>query len=181
VNSQLGALDSIYVNLAPTPDEVWMPLTAYHVDGLHAEVSRRLDRSMTAVSREQAPVAAVVLRERGSGKTHLLGWTRQEIQARGGFFFYIKLVTGRNFWESAAGSLVDSFYRKDDGGREQLSRLLDELSLRAGLDGQVRSAVIGERELTRAHVDAFVRSVRSLDRQVGNEAADTARALVLVA
>jgi Helicase HerA, central domain len=181
VNRQLTALDTLYVSTAPTPDEVWTPVTSYHVDGLHPEVSRRLMKSMKAVEREQAPIAAVMLGERGSGKTHLLGWTRHEIQARGGFFFYIKLVTGRDFWESATGSLVDSLYRKDEGGQEQLLRLLDELVRRANLDPVTRSAITGQRELTRAYVDAFVSGIRSLDLQVGNEAADTARALTLVA
>lgn len=181
MNRQLAALDALYVSTAPTPDEVWQPVMPYHVESLHPDVSRRLISSMNAVSLSHAPSAAVVLGERGSGKTHLLGWTRQEVQSRGGFFFYVKLVTGRDFWESAAGSLVDSLYRKDEGGQEQLLRLLDELSRRANLDDATHAAIIGERDVNRVHVDAFVRGIRSLDRQVGNEAADTARALVLVA
>lgn len=181
MNRQLEALDGLHVSTAPTPDEVWTLLPYLHVDSLHPEVSGRLAKSMNAVSRDHTPVVAVVLGERGSGKTHLLGWTRQEIQSRGGFFFYIKLVTGWTFWESAAGSLVDSLYRKDVGGQEQLLRLLDQLSRQIGLDSQSRAAIIGDRELTRAHLDAFVHGIRRLDRQVGNEAADTARALALLA
>jgi hypothetical protein len=181
VNRELAALETLYLNTALTPDEVWTPVTSYHVDGLHPEVSRRMKRSMSAVERAHSPSAAVVLGDRGSGKTHLLGWTRHEIQERGGFFFYIKLVTGRDFWESATGSLVDSLYRKDDGGQEQLLRLLGELSRRARLDTVTRTAITGQRELTRAHVDGFVSGIRKIDRQVGNEAADTARALALIA
>lgn len=181
MNRQLEALNALYFGTAPTADEVWTSLSAYHVGSLHSEVSRRLASSMNAVSRDQVPVAAVVQGPRGSGKTHLLGWTRQEIQSRGGFFFYIKLVTGSDFWESATGSLVDSLYRKDEGGQDQLLRLLDELSHQGGLDDGTRAAIVGERELTRADVDAFVRGIRTLDRQVGNLAADTARALVLIA
>jgi hypothetical protein len=181
VNRQLEALDALHIGTAPTADEVWTSSSAYHVAGLHPEVSRRLVSSMNTVSRDQVPVVAVVQGARGSGKTHLLGWTRQQIQSRGGFFFYVKLVTGSDFWESAAGSLVDSLYRKDEGGQDQLLRLLDELSRQGGLDDGSRAAIVGERELTRADLDAFVRAVRTLDRQVGNEAADTARALVLIA
>jgi hypothetical protein len=181
MNRQLEALDTLDLSTALTQDEVWTSSSSYHVDGLHPDVSRRLTRSLNAVEREQSPIAAVVLGERGSGKTHLLGWTRREIQTRGGFFFYIKIVTGWDFWESATGSLVDSLYRKDAGGQEQLLRWLDDLSRRAELDTVTRAAITGQRELTRAHVDAFVHGIRRLDRQVGNEAADTARALVLVA
>jgi hypothetical protein len=181
VNGELAALETLYINTALTQEEIWTPVTSYHVDGLHPEVFRRLGRAMSAVERARSPVATVVRGESGSGKTHLLGWTRHEIQERGGSFFYIKLVTGRNFWESAADSLVDSLYREDEGGQEQLIRLLDKLSRRARLDTDTHAAVTGRRELTRAHVDAFVRGIRTIDRQVGNEAADTARALVLIA
>ncbi|MFI5887040.1 ATP-binding protein [Streptomyces sp. NPDC051554] len=181
MNGELAALETLYINTALTQEEIWTPVTSYHVDGLHPEVFRRLGRAMSAVERARSPVATVVRGESGSGKTHLLGWTRHEIQERGGSFFYIKLVTGRNFWESAADSLVDSLYREDEGGQEQLIRLLDKLSRRARLDTDTHAAVTGRRELTRAHVDAIVRGIRTIDRQVGNEAADTARALVLIA
>ncbi|MFJ9089894.1 helicase HerA domain-containing protein [Streptomyces sp. NPDC102384] len=181
MNGELAALEALYINTAPTQEEIWTPVTSYHVDGLHPEVFRRLGRAMSAVERAHSPVATVVCGESGSGKTHLLGWTRHEIQERGGSFFYIKLVTGRNFWESAADSLVDSLYREDEGGQEQLVRLLDKLSRQARLDTDTRNAVTGRGEVTRAHVDAFVRGIRTIDRQVGNEAADTARALALIA
>lgn len=181
MNQQLAALDRLAISTVPTPDEVWTLSPSHHIDSLHPEVCRRLVRSMNALSRDHAPITAVVQGERGSGKTHLLGWTRQEIHARGGFFFYIKLVTGWHFWESATGSMVDSLYRKDAGGQEQLLRLLDKLSRQAGLDDRSRAAITGQHVLQRAHVDAFVRGIRRLDRQVGNEAADTARALVLLA
>ena len=63
---------------------------------------------MAAVQREQAPKATVILGESGSGKTHALAWTRHELQTSGGFFFYMKLVTGQDFWTSAVSSIVDS-------------------------------------------------------------------------
>lgn len=181
MNGELAALETLYINTALTQEEIWTPVTAYHVDGLHPEVFRRLRRAISAVERAHSPMATVVRGESGSGKTHLLGWTRHEIQERGGSFFYVKLVTGRNFWESAADSLVDSLYRQDEGGQEQLIRLLDALSRQARLDTETHTAVTGRGELTRAHVDAFVRGIRTIDRQVGNEAADTARALALIA
>ena len=181
MNRQLEALERLYLSTAPTPDEVWTSQSSYHVASLHPAVSRRLLASMDAVSGNHAPTVAVVRGEKGAGKTHLLGWTRQEIQSRGGFFFYIKLVADRDFWESATGSLVDSLYRKDDGGHEQLLLVLDELARRTGLDDATRAAVIGERELTRTHLDSLVSGIRRLDRQVGNEAGYTARALALVA
>lgn len=181
MNRELEALDKLYISTAPTPDEVWKSSSSYHVESLHPEVSRRLISSMNAIRVDHAPITAVVRGDHGSGKTHLLGWTREQIQSRGGFFFYMKLVTGQGFWESATDSLVDSLYRKDEGGQAQLRYLLDALSRRAGLDERSRAAVTGHRDVTPADVDAFVRGIRGLDLQVGNEAASTARALVLIA
>ena len=180
MNPELAALETVNVSTVPTPDEVWAPVSSYHVDGLHPVVSRRLLQSMDAVKRDHAPAAAVVIGERGSGKTHLLGWARQQIQARDGYFFYIKVLTGRDFWESATNSMVDSLFRKDAGGEDQLVRLVEDLSRRSGLDPETLAAVTGRAKLTRSHVDSFVRGIRGLDRQVGNEAGDTARALVLL-
>lgn len=181
MNRQLEALERLYLSTVPTPDEVWRTQASYHVQSLHPVVSRRLLAAMDAIGADHAPAAAVVQGETGSGKTHLLGWVRQEIQARGGYFFYIKLVAKRDVWESSATSLVDNLYRKDDGGHEQLLLLLNDLARRTGIDDATRAALVGERTLTRAHLDAFVSGIRSLDRHVGNEAGYAARALALVA
>ncbi len=176
----MDAVDAISIRRAPTADEVWDPLPA-HVEGLHREVSRRLARSMAAVGDGAAPVASVVIGERGTGKTHLLTWARQQIQEAGGYFFYIKLVTGFDFWTSAVTSIVDSLYRVGDEGQTQVSRLLAALAHRARLDDQVRSAIFGKRELTPADLAALVRGLRNVNHQVAMTAADTIRALVLVA
>ncbi|WP_326835839.1 AAA family ATPase [Amycolatopsis rhabdoformis] len=181
MNPALEALSRLHLGTVPTQDEVWNSVSPYHVESLHPDVSRRLLAAMKEVSDDRAPSAAVIQGEAGAGKTHLLSWTREEIQNRGGFFFYIKLVNGHDFWRSATGSLVDSLYRKDEGGQEQLLHLLRELSRAAGLDDATCAAVTGERDVTSADLDTFVGGIRRLDRQVGNEARDTARALVLVA
>ncbi len=180
MSTPLDAIDAISIGLAPTADEVWNSLPA-HAEGLHPEVSRKLSRSIAALGVGAAPIAAVVLGERGAGKTHLLTWTRQRIQERGGFFFYIKLVTGYDFWTSAVTSIVDGLYRADEDGQSQASRLIAALSRRAQLDDRLRTAFSGERELTPADVNAFVRGVRLVDRQVGMTASDTIRAVALIA
>lgn len=181
MNRQLEALERLYLSTVPTPDEVWRTQATYHVESLHPVVSRRLLAAMDAIGADHTPAAAVVQGEPGSGKTHLLGWVRQEIQSRGGYFFYIKLVANRDVWESTATSLVDNLYRRDDGGHEQLRLLINDLARRTRLDDTVRAALAGKHKLTRAHLDAFVSGIRGLDLQVGNEAGYAARALALVA
>jgi hypothetical protein len=181
VSRELDAIDAVYVNPVLTVEEVWASLTPHHVDGLHPAVTRHLGRTMNTLRHQQAPTISVLRGGQGSGKTHLLGWVRREIQRQGGFFFYMKLVLGQDFWTSATGSLIDSLYRKEEGGPEQLQYLLDSLAQQSDLSATHRAAVLGEQSLTREAVDAFVNGIRRLDRQVGNEAADTVRALVLLA
>lgn len=43
MNREIAALKAIHISTAPTSDEVWTPVTPYHVDGLHREVYRRLE------------------------------------------------------------------------------------------------------------------------------------------
>ncbi|MCO8277068.1 ATP-binding protein [Actinoplanes sp. TRM 88003] len=181
MSRELAALDAVNLSPVLTSEEVWASLEPHHVGSLHSTVSRRLSRSITLLAQRNTPTISVLQGDRGSGKTHLLGWARQEIQRQGGFFFYMKLVAGQDFWTSATGSLIDSLYRKEDGGQDQLLYLLGVLTRDAGIDVQHRAAILGELTLTRAAVDAFVDGIRRLDRQVGNEAADTARALALLA
>jgi hypothetical protein len=181
VRPELAALEAVYLSPVLTAEQVWAPLTPHHVEALHSSVARRLTRSMNMLRQQHAPTISVLQGEHGSGKTHLLGWVRQEIQRQEGFFFYMKLVAGQDFWTSATGSLMDSLYRREEGGQEQLLYLLDSLTRQAGIDTQHTAAVLGDQPLTRDAMDAFVNGIRRLDRQVGNEAADTARALVLLA
>lgn len=181
MSRELEALNEVYVSPVLTSEEVWAPLAPHHVEGLHPDVSRRLTRSMKALHSNHNPTVSVLQGDRGCGKTHLLGWVRHEIQRQSGFFFYLKLVADQDFWTSATGSLIDSLYRKEDGGQEQLLHLLDTLARTAGLDPHHRASVLGEQALTSEAADAFVNGIRRLDRQVGNEAADTARALLLLA
>ncbi|MEU4220880.1 helicase HerA domain-containing protein [Actinoplanes sp. NPDC026623] len=180
MSKELEALGEVYVSPVLTAEEVWASLVPHHVEGLHRDISRRLTRSMNALRHNHNPTVSVLQGDRGCGKTHLLGWVRQEIQQQGGFFFYMKLVAGQDFWTSATGSLIDSLYRKEEAGPEQLLYLLDSLATKTGLEPRHRAELLGEQSLTRDAIEAFVDGIRRLDRQVGNEAADTARALVLL-
>ncbi|GLY19901.1 ATPase [Kineosporia sp. NBRC 101677] len=177
----LDALDEVDLGVAPRADDVWDSVSKSHVDGLHAEVSRRLKKSIRAVVRSESPIAIVVQGERGSGKTHLLSWARQEIFRQGGFFFHMKLVAGRNFWESAVHSMIDGVYRRDDAHISQLQHLLRGLCAVADVDEAVAAAILGGSQLTPDHLDLLVTGIRRKDRQVGNEAAQTVRALTLIA
>jgi hypothetical protein len=174
------ALAALSFNWAPTPDDVWRP-SPFHVDGLHQATEQAvLDGLADATrSRDSSPIGLAVLGQRGSGKTHLLGWVRQQAQASGGYFFLISLLDASTFWRSAALSMLDGFTREVPGQGTQLAGLLRRLADVVEAPRSVRRAVTGQAELSRPALDAFADLIRKTDPQVGLECQDTLRALVL--
>ncbi|NLU81003.1 DUF87 domain-containing protein [Micromonospora sp. HNM0581] len=176
------ALAALRFNWAPTPDDVWKP-APFHVDGLHRDVvTTVLDSFLEAEkSTDSSPVGVAILGQRGTGKTHLLGTVRQQVHQRGGFFFLVALLEARAFWHSTAMSILADLVRPTPNGTTQLRTFLRELAERIGAPRAVRRAVTGETELTRSALDAFVDLIRKVDRPIGTECQDVARALVLYA
>ncbi|GAA3744590.1 DUF87 domain-containing protein [Plantactinospora mayteni] len=176
------ALAALRFNWAPTPDDVWKP-TPFHVEGLHRDIARTVLDSVAEAdgSVDSSPVGVAVLGQRGTGKTHLLGVVRQEVQQRGGFFFLVSLLEASAFWRSTAMSMLADFARPMPDGTTQLRMFLRRLADLVGAQRAVRRAVTGDTELSRSALDAFVDLIRKANRQIGTECQDTARALVLYA
>jgi hypothetical protein len=181
MSRELDALAAVDLSgFTLTEDDVWSDST-YHVDGLHPRVTHELQRAVHEAAGKQGPSPrGIVIRGRtGAGKTHLLGWTRARVQAAGGYFFLVKLLTGTGFWASAVHGLRDNLLIAGPDGVYQLSRLLHGLADRIGLSPKARAAIVGESPLSRADLDEFVRALRRQAPRVGTEAQATARALVL--
>ncbi|MDY7090336.1 MAG: DUF87 domain-containing protein [Actinomycetota bacterium] len=182
-DEQRAALKALRFNWAPVPDDIWRPLP-FHVDGLHVPVLREIsDGFADAVqSRDASPVGLVVQGQRGSGKTHLLGWVRQQVQARDGYFFLVSLLDAGSFWDSVLAAMLDGLARPVPGtGQTQLTQLLRRLSAMVGAPRKARRAVMGETDLTRSDLDAFIEGLGAFDRQVARSSQETARALALAA
>jgi hypothetical protein len=179
---ELEALRALTFNWTRSQEDVWAP-SPYHVEGLHTEVADLIRRGIdeAAAGPTSKPLGIAIEGERGVGKTHLLGWTRQQIQASGGYFFLVGIASNRTFWEEVLGSILDGLQPHAAGDRSQLERLLDDLASRTKLTGPVRDAVTGQVPPVRADIDTFVAALRDLDRTVGLTAQDMARALVLLA
>lgn len=84
------ALESIRLDWADTPDDVWGTSGTYHVAGLHEQVADETMRSFADAQRSESasPIGVVIRGVAGSGKTHLLGQIRQRVQQHGGYFFW---------------------------------------------------------------------------------------------
>jgi hypothetical protein len=177
-----AALASIKLDWAPVPDDVWR-LSPFHVSGLHPEVVQAVRAGLgeAAASEGGSPIGLVLQGQRGSGKTHLLGWLRELVQADGGYFFLVSLLSAKDFWASVLASMLEGLARPAPGGEPQLRLLLRRLSARVGAPSSARRALMGEGALTRAALDAFIQGLTNADAYVARTSRETARALALSA
>ncbi|GGT23546.1 ATP-binding protein [Nonomuraea spiralis] len=180
--SGVADLAALTFNYTEGADDVWHR-SPFHVEGLHgASTKILLDGLAQATHRPDAsPIGVVVQGQRGTGKTHLLGWLRERAQREGGYFVLVGLLDAKGFWESIVVSLLDSLSRPRYDGQTQLAVLLDRLAIMAGLSRMARRSIAGKRGLTRDELDAFVTALRRVGGQVGRDSQDAARALVLLA
>ncbi|MFD0657543.1 ATP-binding protein [Thermocatellispora tengchongensis] len=160
---ELSALAALRFNTVQNPDDVWRP-SQFHVDGMHRATLRTLREGFAEAREGDNPLGVVVQGRRGSGKTHLLGWVREEIQGDHGYFFLVTLLDAKSFWQSVVVALLDGLSRESVDGWSQLKLFLQRLCQQAGVSRTVRRAVIGDGALTREHLDSFVGALRRLDQ-----------------
>ncbi|MEV1075703.1 ATP-binding protein [Micromonospora parva] len=179
-DDQRTALEAVSLNPAVTPDDVWRP-SPHNVPELHEKVAAEILRGVARARTDDTsmPLGVAMQGRAGAGKTHLLGAVREQIQRDGGYFFLVDMVSGKTFWESVALALVEGMGRPHVGWGTQLKTFLRRLTTQLGLPVEVRDAVAGARPVTRAQLDTFIWALRERDREVGRDAQDTARALVL--
>jgi hypothetical protein len=180
--AELTALDALRFDWTSALEDVWYP-SRYHVEGLHSEAAALIRRGIddAAASARRNPLGLPLQGQRGVGKTHLLGWAREQVGAAGGYFFLLGDLTRKTFWEEARAAFVQQLLPLSDGSRDQLGRLMSDLADRAGVEKPVRDAVTGVVAPTRDNVEAFIAALRRMDPSVGLPCQDTARALVLLA
>ncbi|MFI5889823.1 ATP-binding protein [Actinoplanes sp. NPDC051513] len=180
IDEERAALAALRLTWVQAPDDVWRR-PAFHVEGLHQTVVRDVQDGIdeAEASSDASPIGLVLEGRQGSGKTHLLGWIREQAQLRGGYFFLVGLLDSRNFWDGLLVFLLDGLAREAPGGETQLRLLLRRLASRVGAPRADRRAVIGETDLTRAALDVFVAGLGEFNRHVAHECRDTLRALAL--
>ncbi|WP_431901499.1 helicase HerA domain-containing protein [Nonomuraea sp. bgisy101] len=182
MTAEWEALGALRLNAVHAPDDVWRP-SPYHVESLHPMAALDLRRGVTEAkeSADASPVGVVIQGQRGTGKTHLLGWAREHAQREGGYFFLVGLLDARSFWDSIVIAMLDSLWRPAEDGQSQLRLLLNRLAQLADVPRMVRRAVDGRGHLDRRALDLFVEALRRKGGTVLRDAHDTARALVLLA
>lgn len=175
------ALESIRLDWAVTPDDVWEPQAPLHVAGLHEAALQDVLRVFDDARRSSAasPLGVALRGPAGSGKTHLLGQVRERVQAAGGYFFLIKLLDGEDFWRSILVAILEDLSRPSLTHRSQSAQLLDRLGRSAGVADDVREAVAGDAPLTRETLDTYVRAVYRVHPRHRRRSQHVLRALAL--
>jgi hypothetical protein len=177
----LTALAALTFNWTRALDDVWTD-QRYHVEGLHAVTADLIRKGIREAGPDDArPLGIVIQGERGVGKTHLLGWTREQVQYAGGYFFLVGDLFTKAFWEQVLGSVVEQLLPLPDGSRNQLETLLTRLADRVGLDGNFRAQIVGQVPPSPEALKVFIAALRRTDHKIGLTCQDTARALALLA
>ncbi|GGK81482.1 ATPase [Sphaerisporangium melleum] len=163
-------------------EDVWQPVP-YHVPEMHPEASYALRSGLDAAtgSPVTSPIGVVLEGGSGSGKTHLMSWLREQVVQRDGYFFLMSILDARNFWDSAVVSIQDGLARVGADEETQLKRFLRNLTGLMRLPRKTQQTIIGNQMVTREDLDQFIDALYRIDRRVGRDAQDVARALVLLA
>jgi uncharacterized protein DUF87 len=180
-SEELQALEALTLNWTRDLKDVWAPC-GYHIEGLHSQAVRAIRRGIDDASAnpESNPLGIAIMGEAGVGKTHLLGWTREQVQLKGGYFFLVGDLSQTGFWDEVLATVVAQLQPLEDGSRRQLEKLLTDLADKAALDGTVRAAVTGQAAPSPKEIGAFIAALRRLaPSTIASQ--DTARALVLLA
>ncbi|HEY0499830.1 MAG TPA: DUF87 domain-containing protein [Kutzneria sp.] len=179
---QRRALAAVRFNSVEASDDVWHSSPS-HVDGLHVRAENRIRAGVTeaATSNGASPVGLVLQGEKGVGKTHLLGTARRIVQQAGGYFFMVELTTGKGFWDDLAEAMRSELRRRDDNGELQITTLLRQLCVRAGVPDAVAKSLLNKTALTAENLRELVRHLRNVDERIAVECSDIIRALALYA
>ncbi|OZC99397.1 AAA family ATPase [Rhodococcus sp. 06-235-1A] len=181
-NEQIRALESVRLSWAPTPDDVWRSQSNVHVPGMHERVFLEVMNAYddADASDDASPLGVVVRGPAGSGKTHLLGQVREEVQLKGGYFFLIRLLDAAGFWRSTLMGMLDDLMRPSGRGSDsQLGLLLRRLCEIGDISDEQRAKIMGEHMIDAETLDAFVTAVYKVHPRHRRTSQHTLRALVL--
>lgn len=111
-DQQRQALTALRLNWVMRPQYAWNPAANY-VPALHAPAAAQILRGIddARLSFQGSPLGLVVEGEGGTGKTHMLSWVREQVQAQGGFFFLVEHTNGATFWDTVVQALLDGLWR----------------------------------------------------------------------
>jgi hypothetical protein len=158
--------------------DVWRP-PREHVGDLNKATIRRLRSGVEDAQQSDgpSPLGLVIVGEPGSGKTHLLGLLRNEVQRDDGYSFLVGLTRGDAFWADVMEGVLEGLRRPSPGGPDQIDILLTKLGRQVGTSRVIQRTQV--EQVNRTMLDSFVSALIRRGTGLGPEIADTARALAL--
>lgn len=181
----LGKARTGFSNSAHTRDDVWISHNDIHVDGLHKNAWRAIERAVIDAqdSVGPSPLGVVLQGPAGSGKTHLLGQVREYVQSQQGYFVMLDLLDPSDFWRTLLSSLIDSLNRQINPPVDatQLHDVMRHLADLAGTKRSERRAISGETLITPEILEGFINGLRKPLPALIRSHHATLRALVLTA
>ncbi|OZC49609.1 hypothetical protein CH286_08850 [Rhodococcus sp. WWJCD1] len=181
---QRRALESIRLDWATTPDDIWESQSDVHVGGLHEHAYREVMAAFgdTELTRTKSPLGVVIPGPAGAGKTHLLGEIRASVQEQRGYFFLVDMLSGERFWSTILNTVLEDFSRPVvQTQRSQLQEMLWRLSEQAAIPEGERAPIVGQAPLDKEQLDTFIAAVFKVHAKYRRRAQNTLRALVLAA
>ncbi|GAA3621563.1 DUF87 domain-containing protein [Kineosporia mesophila] len=175
---EFAALSSLRFEWTMTLDDIWHP-PREHVTDLNHATARRLQAGVEDAQKSDgpSPLGLVIEGNKGSGKTHLIAWLRNEVQRDDGYFFLVGLTRGDAFWTNVMEGVLDGLWRPTPGRAHQIDILLTRLDLIGGTSRRAKRAA--NEQVDRATLDNFVAGLGRRGSGLGPEIADTARALMM--
>lgn len=169
-------------NWVPNREDVWRPLH-FHVNGLHNSAASTILNSIAEARAGSGsnPPGVVIIGPNGAGKTHLLRRARSEVQAGGGYFFLMSLLSRSDFWENVVEALVTGLLRADDAETSQLDRAVRQLAVHLDIPDVLIEQIVNVSTPSVDAIDEFVTTLRRRDRILGRECHNTVRAVLLLA
>jgi hypothetical protein len=174
---ELNVLARVRLDVAPVPNDVWRTLP-FHEETLHLGAAGAIQAALHRVDVEHASAAVVVQGAAGTGKTHMLGWLREQVRRQGGYFVLVSPPIADDFWPWVVRSIVDGLTRLEDDGGTQLQQLLRRW--RSHVATRIMGPGFASAGVTRIELDRFVDGMRMHDPSISVQGESAMRALVLL-
>jgi hypothetical protein len=178
--SAFDALRALRFDYSPVAEDIWRPLQG-HVDGVQPAAEAALLAALNDAEHSDgpSPLGLVLSGKKGSGKTHLLRWLRQNVEARRGYFFLVELLDARHFWDSVVLALTDGLRRPWGGELTQAQVFLFVLGTKIGASEDLLLALTGGKPLTPEALDEFETLLANRHPMLSPAVRATGRAVIL--
>lgn len=181
---ELDSLRRVNFDWAMRLSEVWED-SAHDVPDLHSALREQLRdqvQAMQGVTRSDSPLGWVLVGAGGSGKTHLLGSFRREVEREQCSFVLVDMTDVRDFWQTVLQGYLGSLQQRIRGGEFQYLWVLRNIIERLGPNKPAARilGMLAEHKSThlKADIDKVLNALGQVHRAETLKYQDVVRALI---